>query len=84
MSTRTLAISFDAIVQRTAAVRCVACVRPGSGHAAELIRCQLDIGGALPQSACLPVGWPFGSREYALIANDMELSRSSQLDERMF
>ena len=40
--------------------------------AAELIRAHLGIGGALPQSAYVPVEWPFGSREYALIADDLE------------
>jgi hypothetical protein len=40
--------------------------------AAELIRCHLGIGGALPQSAHVPVEWPFGSREYTLIADDLE------------
>jgi hypothetical protein len=33
-------------------------------RAAELIRAHLGIGGALPQSAYVPVEWPFGSREY--------------------
>lgn len=32
--------------------------------AAELIRAHLSIGGALPQSAYVPVEWPLGSREY--------------------
>ncbi len=40
--------------------------------AAELIRAHLGIGGALPQSAYVPVEWPFGSREYTLIADDLE------------
>ncbi len=40
--------------------------------AAELIRAHLGIGGALPQSAYVPVEWPFGSREYKLIADDLE------------
>jgi len=40
--------------------------------AAELIRAHLGIGGALPQSAYVPVEWPFGSREYTLVADDLE------------
>ena len=40
--------------------------------AAELIGAHLGIGGALPQSAYVPVEWPFGSREYALIADDLD------------
>ena len=40
--------------------------------AAELIRAHLGVGGALPQSAYVPVEWPFGSREYTRIADDME------------
>jgi len=41
--------------------------------AAELIRAHLGFGGALPQSAYVPVEWPFGSREYTLqIADDLE------------
>jgi hypothetical protein len=40
--------------------------------AAELIRAHLGIGDALPQSAYVPVEWPFGSREYTLIADDQE------------
>jgi hypothetical protein len=40
--------------------------------AAELIRAHLGVGGALPQSAYVPVEWPFGSREYALVADDLE------------
>jgi hypothetical protein len=40
--------------------------------AAELIRAHLGVGGALPQSAYVPVEWPFGSREYTLIADDLE------------
>ncbi len=40
--------------------------------AAELIRAHLGIGCALPQSAYVPVEWPFGSREYTLIADDLE------------
>jgi len=40
--------------------------------AAELIRAHLGIGGALPQSAYVPVEWPFGSREYTPIADDLE------------
>jgi hypothetical protein len=40
--------------------------------AAELIRANLGVGGALPQSAYVPVEWPFGSREYTRIADDLE------------
>ena len=40
--------------------------------AAELIRAHLAVGGALPQSAYVPVEWPFRSREYTLIADDLE------------
>ena len=40
--------------------------------AAELIRAHLGIGGALPQSAYVPLERPFGSREYMLIADDLE------------
>ncbi len=40
--------------------------------AAELIRAHLRIGGALPQSAYVPGEWPFGSREYTLLADDLE------------
>lgn len=40
--------------------------------AAELMRCHLEVGGTLPQSAYVPVEWPFGSREYRLIADDLE------------
>ena len=40
--------------------------------AAELIRAHLGIGGALAQSAYVPVEWPFGSREYTLLADDLE------------
>lgn len=40
--------------------------------AAELICAHLETGGALPQSAFVPVEWPFGSREYTLIADDLE------------
>ena len=57
--------------------------------AAELIRCHLGVGGALPQSAYVPVEWPFGSREYTLIANDLERiaaaldSRAGRAEERL-
>ena len=40
--------------------------------AAELIRAHLEIGGALHQSAYVPVEWPVDSREYRLIADDLE------------
>jgi hypothetical protein len=40
--------------------------------AAALIRAHLSVGGALPQSAHVPVEWPFGSREYTLVADDLE------------
>lgn len=40
--------------------------------AAELIRAHLGIGGVLPQSAYVPVEWPFGSREYTFLADDLE------------
>jgi hypothetical protein len=56
--------------------------------AAELIRAHLGIGGALPQSAYIPVEWPFGSREYTLIADDLEriaaalASRAGRAEER--
>ena len=40
--------------------------------AAELVRAHLGIGGALPQSAYVPIEWPFGSREYTLVADDLE------------
>jgi hypothetical protein len=57
--------------------------------AVELIRAHLDIGGALPQSAYVPVEWPFGSREYTLIADDLERiaaalgSRAGRAEERL-
>ncbi len=40
--------------------------------AAELLRAHLDTGVALPQDAYTPVEWPRESREYQMIAEDLE------------